>query len=230
MRDEIQLLTGFADGASATTPAKTTNYAAAFNFAGGALPMRGRNQSSSIEIGLDLTDFKDQIKGRDATFFLLVNSTGGSGTVDSLILMDYTGPIVKSTRCEKVDQTIVSGATTTLSIPWTSSTAALFRPTAKAVTGATGLTVAHNAARHTFRIGFPGIAGSDARLTVFDMHGKLIYTRAVNTIPNATSWCEWNQTNILGHHVGAGAYIAQIEQRGETATTARQSTTLSVSD
>jgi hypothetical protein len=89
-RNQIALSVGVAPDQAATTPAKTRAYKRQFNYAGGAFPMCGQNQSTSIELGLDVTDLLDSIPGAaQAKFFLIVDSKGGTGTVNSLSLMDY---------------------------------------------------------------------------------------------------------------------------------------------
>jgi hypothetical protein len=124
-RNAICLMTGVAPTASATAPTKTKDYAGAFNFAGGAVPMMGKGASSTIEIGLDLTDFTPQITGKEAKFFFQVVSKGGSGTINSVTLMDYTSGTVKEIPATETNKAIASGATTTIGIPWTGSVTAL---------------------------------------------------------------------------------------------------------
>ena len=62
-----------------------------FSHAGGNLPMCGFNASSTIELGLDVTDLADSITGPSpATYFLIVDSDTDIGSCDSLALMDYS--------------------------------------------------------------------------------------------------------------------------------------------
>jgi hypothetical protein len=124
-RNKIALMTGVAPSASATAPTKTKDYAGAFNFAGGSVPMAGKGGSSTIEIGLDLTDFVPEITGKEAKFFFQVVSKGGSGKIDKVTLMDYTGPAAKEIPASETDKTIASNATTTVSVAWTGTVAAL---------------------------------------------------------------------------------------------------------
>jgi hypothetical protein len=120
-RGKIAILTGAAGSEAATTPAKTRDYAGAFNFSGGDYPMRGRLQNATLEFGLDLTDFADDLTGPDGRFFLQIVSKGGTGRVDQLSLMDYTGATVREIPAAETAVSIPSGQTTTLSIPWTRS-------------------------------------------------------------------------------------------------------------
>ncbi len=92
-RDDIKIYAGIAKDENATAPTKTKSYAGAFNYAGGSYPMEGKNMSSTIEIGLDVTDLVDSIGADKGAFFLCIDTkSGGSGTVNKLSLMDYTGP------------------------------------------------------------------------------------------------------------------------------------------
>jgi hypothetical protein len=127
-RNKIALMTGVAPSAAATTATKWKDYAGAFNFAGGSAPMMGKNGSSTIEIGLDLTDFTPLLTGKDARFFFSVVSKGGSGKIDNVTLMDYTGGgAPKEIAGTEPGKAIAGNSTTTVSIPWTGSVTALRR-------------------------------------------------------------------------------------------------------
>jgi hypothetical protein len=90
-RNQIALSVGVAPDQAATMPTKTRAFKHQFTYAGGAYPMCGQKLSTSIELGLDVTDLLDSISGAtQAKFFLIVDSKGGTGTVNSLSLMDYS--------------------------------------------------------------------------------------------------------------------------------------------
>jgi hypothetical protein len=98
-RNRIALSVGVAPQQSATQPVKVREFAKQFTYAGGAFPLCGSGGSSTSERGLDITDLIDSLAGGDnATFFLVVQSKGGAGTVNSLSLMDYTSGAVKETK------------------------------------------------------------------------------------------------------------------------------------
>lgn len=118
-RNKIALLTGVAPSATATAPVKWKDYGPAFNYAGGAAPLAGRNGSSTLEIGLDLTDFAPQLTGKDARFFFHVVSSGGSGKIDNITLMDYTGGGAAKEIAGTEPGKAIGTGTTTVSIPWT---------------------------------------------------------------------------------------------------------------
>jgi hypothetical protein len=124
-RGSIAVLTGVANSASATAPGKTKDYAGAFNFSGGAYPMTGRNLSPTLEFGLDLTDLLTSVTGGEARFFFQVVSKGGTGTIDKISLMDYTGGQPKEIASTEMAKAIAATGTTTVSIPWSTTISAL---------------------------------------------------------------------------------------------------------
>jgi hypothetical protein len=124
-RDKIAIMTGYANSATAAAPAKLKDYAGAFNFAGGSVPMVGKNRSATIEIGLDLTDFVPFLTGKEARFFLHVISKGGTGRIDKVSLMDYTTGEVKEIPGAETNKPIAANGITEISIPWSGVTAAI---------------------------------------------------------------------------------------------------------
>jgi hypothetical protein len=124
-RNQIALSVGVATDQAATAPTITKTYKHQFNYAGGAFPMCGKNMAATIELGLDLTDLLDSIPGAaQAKFFLIIDSKGGSGTVNSLSLMDYsaeTAPMeTRSTQTNVpiAAKTYVSVASTLSTVVW----------------------------------------------------------------------------------------------------------------
>ncbi|MBN1130527.1 MAG: hypothetical protein JXA71_16160 [Chitinispirillaceae bacterium] len=114
-RNNVALSMGIAAEREAVSPSKTRKFSKQFSYAGGAYPICGSNQSATIEIGIDVTDLLDSLPGTTApTFFLIVDSKGGSGTVNSLSLMDYTGGTVRETRSTPSNVVIASGKTVVL--------------------------------------------------------------------------------------------------------------------
>jgi hypothetical protein len=111
-RNTIALSIGVNPDPAARTPVHVRKYSHQFTYAGGDLPMCGKNGSSSIEIGLDISDMLDSIPAAaQASFFLIVDAKSGSGTVDSLSLMDYTSGTVKQTKSSQVSVPIATGKT-----------------------------------------------------------------------------------------------------------------------
>jgi hypothetical protein len=98
-RGNIAILTGVG-GPASTAPAVWKDYAGAFNYSGGAMPMAGRGQSSTLEFGLDLTDFAPQLGAPGQKLYFMVISKGGTGTIDKLSLMDHTGAEVREIAAE----------------------------------------------------------------------------------------------------------------------------------
>jgi hypothetical protein len=122
-RNQIQIKIGFANGTAATAASTTSliggaKSLGAFNYCGGAFPMEGNGGKSTIEIGLDATDFYNAMTSSQARFFLTVTSKGGTGSIDSFSLMDYSSDsTAKEIPCTQKNVAITVG-TTTLSIPY----------------------------------------------------------------------------------------------------------------
>lgn len=106
-RGSLKLTTGFSSDITASTPSETKSYSKAFNKAGGSHPMEGNGGNSTIEIGLDATEFytTGMAQGK---FFLIAESS--SGTVKSMSLVDYTSGDVLETVCDQTNVSI-SGKT-----------------------------------------------------------------------------------------------------------------------
>jgi hypothetical protein len=95
-RNKIKIYAGIASSENVSLPIKFKEFASAFKYAGGSFPMEGDNMSSTIEIGLDVSELVDSIAGNSRAFFLCIDTKSGfSGTVNKLSLMDYTGSSVK---------------------------------------------------------------------------------------------------------------------------------------
>lgn len=131
-RGNIAIMTGVG-GPSSTAPTRWKDYAGAFNYSGGTMPMAGRGQSPTLEFGLDLTDFAAQLAVPGQKLYFMVISKGGSGTVDKLSLMDYTGAEAKEITAAEVGKAIAPGTAdapvmTTLAITFPGSLAVAVRP------------------------------------------------------------------------------------------------------
>jgi hypothetical protein len=112
-RNQIALSVGAAPLPQATQPTKVRSFANQFTYAGGAFPLCGSGGLATIEIGLDISDLIDSIGGaKNATFFLVVQSKGGAGTVNSLSLMDYTSGAVKETKSTQANVAISAAVKT----------------------------------------------------------------------------------------------------------------------
>lgn len=127
VRNTIALSVGVAAVQAAIVPEKIRRFDRQFTYSGGAFPLCGKGASASIEIGFDISDLLDSL-GSDslARFFLVVDSKGGTGTVDSLSLMDYTSGMLKQTKSAQVATpiragTAVSPATTYVSVDFRST-------------------------------------------------------------------------------------------------------------
>lgn len=121
-RNQIRIRGGYANNGTATaaTGTPSTFGRCAFNYTGGAYPMQGTN-SDPIEIGLDVSKFSANLTAPTVTFFLLIDSKGGTGTVQRWSVLDYRSGTPVETVCDQKDVTITAGtssaiATTTLKI------------------------------------------------------------------------------------------------------------------
>jgi hypothetical protein len=127
-RSQIRIRAGYAAIATATAPTGTPKtFGPAFNYCGGSYAMQGIN-SNPMEIGLDVTDFIPKLTGSDAALFLLVDSKGGTGTVQRFSLLDYTGgPTPVEVVCAQQNVNLPTG-TTTLKITKTLSQLMVLTP------------------------------------------------------------------------------------------------------
>jgi hypothetical protein len=112
-RQQICIKAGYANSATATIPVGTPKtFGKAFNYAGGAFPLQGIN-ANPIEIGLDVSDFVPLLSSQEVAFFLRIDSKGGSGTISSFSLLDYTGGATPvELECAQKNVPIPIGTTT----------------------------------------------------------------------------------------------------------------------
>ena len=205
-RNAIEIIRGFSTNTSATSPSKTYRYRESFSN-GGALPMEGKGLSETIEVGLDVSEFVDEISGKKTKFFLQIDSDGGSGRVNSFSVMDYTGAQVKEYKCTETNVTISSGMNTLWVLSDDAVALAKENPGRSPKAGtfyASPLTNGH--AIH-FRYNLPGAHQATFRIT--NIHGRLIYEKEVS-LAGAKEFV-WDKTNGRGHKVSPGKYIAQLE-------------------
>ena len=190
-RGNIAIMTGFANSASATRPDMTKDYAGAFNFSGGLNPMVGKNQASTIEIGLDLTDFAPRLTGSDVRFFLAVVSKGGTGTIDKVTLMDYTGWQVKETPAGEAHKPIAQNATTWISIPWSAPTSTGIR--ARSEPFQPGVVWSKGGG---IRIKLTESAATRATLQLRDLKGRPVYGSVIGLAGQAANYADftWDGT------------------------------------
>ena len=117
-RNTIDIKTGYAAQTGASTPASTTAIPRAFNKTGGAYPMQGSGQSSTMEIAFDATSYIPYLSNGNGTIFLQIQ---GTGTVDSLSVYYYgENPPLEFTRSGlpvTISGTMNLGVNVTLSTP-----------------------------------------------------------------------------------------------------------------
>lgn len=209
-RNQICIMTGVANSTTATAPTKTKDYQGAFNYAGGAIPMCGKGQSSTIEIGLDLTDLDSVVAGGQGTFFLKIISKGGLGTVNSLALEDYNGASVREIPCSQTNVAITG--TVLMAVPWTGTvTNEIDREKMAALHRGNGLQATFDPDLQAARFSFPAHDIRSAVLQIRDLSGRIILSRACKPhVSGAVDSETWDLKNDSGRKVGRGAYIASV--------------------
>jgi len=210
-RSSIEIIRGFSTDLAAAAPAKTYRYKQSFSD-GGALPMQGKGLDETIEIGLDVSEFMPDISGNKAKFFLQINSSGGSGKVNTFSVLDYTGGAVKEYTCTQNNVTLASGMNTLWVVSGdavNSSHTAFARPQNSRHFYASPLTGGKD-----ILFNFSAPDADHAVFKVVTIHGKLLYTQTIDT-RGANSF-SWNVTDNAGKPAAHGKYIAQLEIGNQT--------------
>jgi hypothetical protein len=223
-RNGIKIETGVANGNDASEPEYINGYGSAFNYSGQNYPMQGDAQSSTIEIGLDLTDLLEHVTGDEATFFLKISSNGASGEVNSLTLMDYSSGSVTEIDGEGAS---FGGNGVLCKVPIIGSNIAQRN---RGVRSADALLVSHNPASKNVRFSFP--AATSASLNIRDIAGRVVYSGDIgklNTSGEKTS-ATWNMTGNNGKKIMSGVYIATVGIRNLKGNMQAFSTKLNVVD
>jgi hypothetical protein len=204
-RKEIALSIGVAPSQDATQPGKVKKYLNQFTFAGGDNPMCGQNASSTIEIGLDVSDLIDSLAGASAaTFFLIVQSQGGStGTVNSLSLMDYTSGSVKETKSTQTNVKINGNSKTYVKVS-TDITAAF--PVKRLQVADDGMEVRKSCS--VFQIRGSWRKASNVKILSIDGQVRVSFANV--------SGGEWIS---LPSQIGAGNYLVNFTQNNGTTRT-----------
>jgi hypothetical protein len=224
-RNQICIQTGAANATTATQPSTSKDCGNAFNYGGGSVPMCGTGKSSTMEIGFDLTDFTSTVAAGQGTFFLKVSSKGGSGTVNSLALEDYTGASVREIACTQTNVPITSS--TVLSIPWTGTIpSAVEQKKVAASHQGNGLAASFAAGSQMVKFSFPGDNMRTAILHITDLTGRTVLTKAC---PNAGT-ASWDLRDFFGRTVSNGAYLASVTVQGRDGSSRQLSTKVLVRD
>jgi hypothetical protein len=109
-REKVQLLAGISHDLKAGEPEEMIHFPI-FNFQGGDFPLGGESRKKEMEIGLDITPLKKSINHNEIKFFLIINSLGGSGKVNSFALLDYRDKDVIEQTGDEKDVEIKKGKT-----------------------------------------------------------------------------------------------------------------------
>jgi hypothetical protein len=163
--------------------------------------MEGNGGSPTIEIGLDATDYYNKMTGAQATFFLIVTSKGGTGSIDSFALMDYSNDSVAAEiPCSRKNVAIAAG-TTTLSINYT-------RPAVAAVKGLSLARDANDRIRIRGMSVFMPYKGKNT-MVVTDMQGRTL--KSFQT--DGPGWYS------LQGKIPKGTYVVSVQHRANAAVT-----------
>jgi hypothetical protein len=206
-RNKFCLMTGAASSTTAAEPTKSIDYQGAFNFAGGGSAI------SNLEIGLDLTDLTSVVAAGQGTFFLKVISTGGSGTINSIALEDYTGGTVK----EIAGTGKAINGTILIAIPWTGSPlTGIGEPRVVEQKLDNTLRAAFYSGSNTVKFSFAAKATDKATLRVKDIMGRTVLARACSPEITAGMATEtWDLKDNHGLLASQGTYIASVTLIGQ---------------
>lgn len=231
-RGNIAVMTGFAASPEAAAPTATKDYAGAFNFSGGLFPMGGRGQSATLEFGLDVTDFTAAMEGNAVTsarFFLHVISKGGTGKIDKVSLMDYTGTAVREIPAAETGKAIVPNAVTTVSIALNPATALLSGLRAGPIPGSM-LTASRHAGQ--LRIPLRGMAAGTVVLDIRDMGGRSVFAGEMDLAPGVSGRAAfpWGMETRQGGKASPGLYFSIAKRLGHDAREAGSTTLIRIVD
>ncbi|MBN1130579.1 MAG: T9SS type A sorting domain-containing protein [Chitinispirillaceae bacterium] len=176
-RSLIRIRAGYANNGTATAATGTpVTFGKAFNYAGGVYPMQGIN-SNPIEIGLDVSRFAPSLTASTVTFFLLIDSRGGTGTVQSFSLMDYTNassPV--ETACSQQNVTIPAGTTSAIKTLTLKIVKSIGQVNVTAYNGNLFVTPRINRSGTTL-----SFANAGSTIRIFAMNGSLIAERTIGS-------------------------------------------------
>ncbi len=213
LRGNIAVMTGVG-GPTSTAPTAWKDYAGAFNYAGGQFPMVGRNQSSTLEFGLDMTDFSQYLADPNQKLYLMVYSKGGVGKIDKVSIMDYTGGAVQEFASTELNKDITAGssgtpALTQIAISWPGKVVSISRkdPSQKSKLNAAWIQSGLVRARVNYA------TATQATMNIRDMEGRVVYTSHMNLRAiSMGSYIDfpWAMTRQGGTKVSQGLYFASV--------------------
>ena len=169
--------------------------------------MEGKGLSETIEIGLDVSEFLEDISGKRTKFFLQIDSEGGSGKVDKFSVMDYTGETVKEYICTQTNVTISNGMNTL----WVISDDAvnISNNSFPKLHNSKQFYVSPLTSGNNILFKFAVPETDNATLRIVTIHGKLVYEKPFS-VTNANTF-SWDVVDNAGRPVANGKYIAQLE-------------------
>jgi hypothetical protein len=214
LRGNIAVMTGVG-GPTSTAPVAWKDYAGAFNYSGGQLPMVGKNQSQTLEFGLDMTDFSQYLTAPNQKLYLMVFSKGGVGKIDNVTLMDYTGGTVKEFPTSEPGKVITAGTTITpaltqVAISWPGNVSSILKRDGENMSKQNAAWVKNGSVR--VRLNAP--SATQATLNIRDMDGRVVYKSRMDLkgISRGSFFdFPWTRKNNPGsHRVSQGLYFATV--------------------
>ncbi len=218
-RSHLRIIPGVSPDVQSEVPSITKTYARQFNFAGGSFPMQGENMDSTIEIGIDISDFLDSLPRKAGRFFLQIISTGGTGQIDSFSLMDYTDSIITEVQCAEKKVPILPGDTTTVSIVWHDTITAINQVHTAPKAQSTPLTIVPNPVSVTSEGVDLYVYGKKIQhciIHVCDPVGNSIYKSRVNRYlftsgSGGMKKIFWNLQTDTGKKILPGSYLVIVD-------------------
>jgi hypothetical protein len=199
-RNLISVKAGFSATPSATAPSETKGFSSAFKTAGGAFPLEGAAGSSTIEIGLDVSDYVAKFVQGKGMLFLQIVSTGGTGQVNSLSAIDYTGATPVETKCSQnnvaITGTINMGVAVSLSVT---------RNTPEGVSSEKGSAITIQKTSRGHLLFIP--SNERCRVIVTNIQGRVMKFFVTSGEPH------WYP---LGENTPSGLYLVSIKTANET--------------
>lgn len=110
-RDQLKIKCGYSTYTSSAKPFLSKSFSSAFNRVGGAYPMQGIS-TEALSGCLDISEYSSLTNGKPAAFYLVIESMGGSGTVNSFSVIDNTCEPPVEYACSDSNVNIVNGITT----------------------------------------------------------------------------------------------------------------------
>jgi hypothetical protein len=210
-RNQIKIVAGVSSNLTAATPSATKDYGYGFNYSGGSLPMQGQGKSSTIEIGLDVSDILPTMTNNKAAFFLQVTSKGGTGVINNFSVMDYRSGTLVETPCTQTNVSITTGATAKMVVVNTMPVTSITDNNLNRMSS----DIAFNVKGNTLSYQVPGIPNSKDQVVIglYTLRGVLVKNMVMENQSAGSYRIELDKQSN-GDKVTANSYICRISYAG----------------